>query len=108
MIVRAILDVLLKRGMGMYSFNARIRYSEVGEDQQLTVPGVVNYLQDCSTFQSEDLGMGVRYLSEHNRAWWLTSWQIIIDRYPILGERIVYLTSSVVVALTVVPRASYG
>ena len=67
MIVRAILDVLLKRGMGMYSFNARIRYSEVGEDQQLTVPGVVNYLQDCSTFQSEDLKMGLEYLKKRNQ-----------------------------------------
>lgn len=76
----------------MYSFDARIRYSEVGEDQQLTVPGVVNYLQDCSTFQSEDLKMGLDYLRERKRAWWLSSWQVVVKRYPRLGEKIVVST----------------
>lgn len=76
----------------MYSFNARIRYSEVGEDQQLTVPGVVNYLQDCSTFQSEDLKMGLDYLKKRERAWWLSSWQVVVKRYPRLGEEIVVST----------------
>ena len=76
----------------MYSFNARVRYSEVGGDRRLSVPGVVNYLQDCSTFQSEDLKMGIDYLEQSHRAWWLSSWQIVIDRYPRLGEEIVVST----------------
>jgi medium-chain acyl-[acyl-carrier-protein] hydrolase len=78
--------------MGMYSFNARVRYSEVGGDRRLSVPGVVNYLQDCSTFQSEDLKMGIDYLEQSHRAWWLSSWQIVINRYPRLGEEIVVST----------------
>ncbi len=72
----------------MYSFNARVRYSEVGGDRRLSVPGVVNYLQDCSTFQSEDLKMGIDYLEQSHRAWWLSSWQIVINRYPRLGRRL--------------------
>ena len=76
----------------MYSFNARVRYSEVGGDRRLSVPGVVNYLQDCSTFQSEDLKMGIDYLEQSHRAWWLSSWQIVINRYPRLGEEIVVST----------------
>ncbi|MCI8660380.1 MAG: acyl-[acyl-carrier-protein] thioesterase [Lachnospiraceae bacterium] len=76
----------------MYSFNARVRYSEVGGDRKLSVPGVVNYLQDCSTFQSEDLRMGIDYLEKNRRAWWLSSWQIVIERYPLLGEEIVVST----------------
>ena len=76
----------------MYSFNARVRYSEVGGDRRLSVPGVVNYLQDCSTFQSEDLKMGIDYLEQSHRAWLLSSWQIVINRYPRLGEEIVVST----------------
>ena len=76
----------------MYSFNARVRYSEGGGDRRLSVPGVVNYLQDCSTFQSEDLKMGIDYLEQSHRAWWLSSWQIVINRYPRLGEEIVVST----------------
>ena len=76
----------------MYHFDSRVRYSETDEQGQLSLTGILNYFQDCSTFQSEDLGMGVGYLKEHGRAWWLTSWQIVIDRYPSLGEEITVST----------------
>lgn len=73
----------------MYTFNSRVRYSETDECGRLTLTGIMNYLQDCSTFQSEDLGLGISYLESRNQAWWLSSWQIVIDRYPVLGEEIV-------------------
>lgn len=73
----------------MYTFNSRVRYSETDEYGGLSVIGIMNYLQDCSTFQSEDIGLGVGYLAKHQRAWWLASWQIVIDRVPVLGEEIV-------------------
>lgn len=76
----------------MYSFDSRVRYSEINESRELSLTGIINYLQDCSTFQSEDLGLGIDYLSDHSRAWWLSSWQIVIERYPKLGERIVIST----------------
>lgn len=73
----------------MYTFGSRIRYSEADEYGKLTLTGIMNYLQDCSTFQSEDIGLGISYLTEHHQAWWLSSWQIVIDRYPALGEEVV-------------------
>ena len=76
----------------MYSFKSRVRYSEVDQNQELSVTGIINYLQDCSTFQSEDLNLGITYLQEHHRAWWLSSWQIVIERYPRLGEEIIIST----------------
>jgi len=72
----------------MYLFDGRIRYSEVDNNGRLTFPALVNYFQDCSTFQSEDLGMGLKYLSERNLVWVLSSWQIVVDRLPVLGERV--------------------
>ena len=76
----------------MYSFDSRVRYSETDEKGRLSVTGIINYLQDCSIFQSEALGIGVEYLKQHDRAWWLSSWQIVIERYPRLGEEIVVST----------------
>ncbi|MEY8356701.1 acyl-ACP thioesterase domain-containing protein [Lachnospiraceae bacterium 54-53] len=73
----------------MYTFGSRVRYSETDEYGKLTLTGIMNYLQDCSTFQSEDNGLGISYLTDRNKAWWLSSWQIVVDRYPVLGERIV-------------------
>ena len=73
----------------MYTFDSRVRYSETDEEGRLTVTGIINYMQDCSTFQSEDARVGVEYLDTGHRAWLLSSWRILVDRYPKLGERLV-------------------
>ena len=70
----------------MYSYETRIRYSELGEKGQLKIEALLDYFQDCSTFQSEDLGLGVEYLKEHHMAWMMSSWQIVVEGYPRLGE----------------------
>lgn len=73
----------------MYQWNGRVRFSETGEDKHLTLNGILNYFQDCSTFQSEDLGNGIGVLEKMQRAWVLSSWQIVVNEYPLLGEKIV-------------------
>lgn len=70
----------------MYTFKSRIRYSETDASGTLSVTGIVNYLQDCSTFHSEDRGVGVEYLQREHKMWMLTSWKIEIIRQPRLGE----------------------
>ncbi|MDE6906996.1 MAG: acyl-[acyl-carrier-protein] thioesterase [Lachnospiraceae bacterium] len=76
----------------VYQFDSRVRYSEVDVKQNLTLNGVINYFQDCSTFQSEELGLGIEYLKESHRAWLLSAWQIMIERLPKFGERITVQT----------------
>lgn len=70
----------------MYAFHTRVRYSECNEKSEATLTALLDYLQDCCTFQSEDIGVGVDYLIEHQVAWMLSSWQVDILRYPRLGE----------------------
>lgn len=70
----------------MYTFDGRIRYSEVDNEGRLTLASLIDYFQDCSTFQSEDLGLGLKYLREQHLVWVLASWQIVVDRYPRQGE----------------------
>ena len=72
----------------IYSFDGRVRYSETGENGLLTLPGILNYFQDCSTFQSEEVGLGLKVLKEWKRFWVLSAWQVIVERYPALGEQI--------------------
>ena len=72
----------------MYSFDSRIRFSEVDENGQLSVQSLIDYFQDCSTFQSEDLGVGLEYLLRNHQVWVLSSWQIEIVRMPKLAERV--------------------
>ena len=74
-----------------FQFDSRVRYSEMGLDKRLTLVSLVDYFQDCSTFQSEDYGVGIDVLKEKSRAWMVLSWQIEILRRPVLGEKIVAL-----------------
>lgn len=72
----------------MYFFDSRIRYSETDSEGNLTLSSLINYFQDCSTFHSEDLGLGVGYLAERHLVWVLSSWQIVVERYPGLCEHV--------------------
>ena len=72
----------------MYSFKTNVRFSEVDNTQTMTLPAIVNYFQDCSTQQSEELGLGLKKLYEKGKAWILSSWQIEVERYPEIGEKI--------------------
>jgi len=73
----------------MYSFDSRIRYSECDSNCKLRLEALLNYFQDASTFQSEELGAGFDYLVPRNLVWVLVSWQIDIKRYPKLGEKVI-------------------
>ena len=72
----------------MYTFRSRVRYSEVDSNGLMDLTSVINYFQDCSTFHSEDVNQGLSHLQKENRIWYLNSWQIIIHRFPSLGEYI--------------------
>lgn len=72
----------------VYSFDSRVRYSEVGEDLLLTPGALIDYFQDCSTLHTEDSGIGVEYLKELGLAWIMISWQIHISSMPRLGDRV--------------------
>lgn len=75
-----------------YEFSGRVRYSETDENGRLSVPALINYFQDCSTFQSDEVGEGIRQLREQHRAWILASWQIDLIRMPRLHEEVTAAT----------------
>ena len=72
----------------MYTFDSKIRYSEIGPDEKLTLESLIDYFQDCSTFQSEELGVGLGYMREHRCAWVVNYWQLEIGRLPRLTEAV--------------------
>ncbi len=77
----------------MYQFETRIRYSEVDNTGHLTTTALVNLLQDCATFHSEDVGFGVDWLMEHHLGWFVTNWQIAYEgEAPKLGDHVTVAT----------------
>ena len=71
-----------------FEFDARVRYSEIDHRGTMTLPALINYFQDCSTFHSETAGLGMNRLRQDKKAWVLSYWQIIVERYPELCEKI--------------------
>jgi acyl-ACP thioesterase len=66
----------------------RVRYSECAADNRLKVSAIINYFQDCTTENSEILGVGHMFLKERKRAWILNAWQVQIYRRPSVGEQV--------------------
>lgn len=76
----------------MYSFNSRVRYSEIDEEGRLTISSAINYMQDCTTFNSESIGLGLEKLQKIKRAWILNAWHIVICDLPEFNSEIVTKT----------------
>lgn len=55
---------------------------------EATLAAMVNYFQNCCLFQSEDLGVGFKYLTENHIGWVLNNWQIDVERFPEYAEKI--------------------
>lgn len=76
----------------MYSFETRIGYSQVGKDKKLTMFDLINIFQDAGCFQSEDIGFGLDYLMGVNQGWFVTGYDVHINRLPEMGEKVVATT----------------
>lgn len=76
----------------MYSFSGHIRYSEVDQDENLSLTGLFDYMQDCSTFQSEHLGVGLAHLRSMGRAWLLAAWNVYVDKLPHFCDEVIAST----------------
>lgn len=72
----------------MYTYKTRVSFSRLDKKGKVPYHEILNYLQDCSTFQSESLGVGVEYLKSNNRAWILLAYKVQIFRELQSGEEI--------------------
>ncbi|MCR5511058.1 MAG: acyl-[acyl-carrier-protein] thioesterase [Lachnospiraceae bacterium] len=72
----------------MFYINKTIAFSEVAPDGMIKITDMTDYFQDVCTFQSDELGVGMDPLRERGFGWVASSWQIVVNRYPRLGEKV--------------------
>lgn len=72
----------------MYKIDQRVGITDVDSNGVLTLSAIIGYFQNCCGFQSADLSVGDDFLSDHGVFWVLTSWQVHVDRYPAINERL--------------------
>ena len=77
----------------IFSMDGKVRYSEVDENGTVTAGALINYLQDSTMLHSEVLGGGVKHLDEIGNGWFLSAWQIDIEKVPKLYENITVYTN---------------
>lgn len=76
----------------MYTMKFRVTYSHVKDDLKTDMVSIVQFFQDCSIFHSESVGKGLDEIKRVQKAWFLSSWQIEVDRYPEFAEEITVRT----------------
>lgn len=66
----------------------QIHYYEIDYKKRCLITSLLNYLQDLAILQSDQLGAGIDYLTEHKMAWVLYRWDVKINKYPMYREKI--------------------
>ena len=76
----------------MYEMKIQVRYSETDRNGRVRLHQILEYFQDCVTFHSMAVGLGIRGDEQENRAWYLIAWDIHIHRYPEMAEYLTIVT----------------
>lgn len=72
----------------MFAFNTKVSYSRVDKSGQVPLYEIMNYLQDCTNFHSESLGVGIEYMNAVGKAWIIIAYKIKINKPIMLGQEI--------------------
>lgn len=76
----------------MYEMKIQVRYSETDQNGRVKLHQILEYFQDCVTFHSMAVGLGIRGDKQEDRAWYLIAWNIRIHRYPQMAENLTIVT----------------
>lgn len=78
----------------MYIFDTIVTYSRIDGSGKVPYHEILNYFQDCSTFHSESLGVGVEYMKKEKRAWVVLAYKVQIYMDLHMGDKIQIGTSA--------------
>lgn len=76
----------------MYEIQTRIGFSTTDENLVLPLTGVINLLQDCATFHTEDTVYTTQTLKDQHRAWFVTDWQVRLHKPINMGDNVTVRT----------------
>ncbi len=76
----------------MYEMKREITYSQVRRDLKVDMACMAHFFQDAVLVQSEQIGKGVEETKRTKKAWFLSSWQIEVMRYPAFMENVTVRT----------------
>lgn len=72
----------------------RITCYESDSNEKMLPTTAMNYFQEVSTNQGNDLGVGLDFLKENNLVWFLVKYVIRFNRYPIYQDEVTVTTKA--------------
>lgn len=75
-----------------FSKEFQVHYYEINKHQEATPLTLVNYLEDTAISHSSAAGLSVNELKAMGTGWILNRWSLVIDEYPVLGQKVVVET----------------
>lgn len=78
--------------MSIFTYNYKIKYSDIGTDNKITLKALVGTLQEAAIGHSDQAGYGVNNIPNTHLAWLLLNWKLEIKKYPILNDIITVKT----------------
>lgn len=70
----------------MYTLHDRVSFSRIDHSNRISVESVVNAMQDCALFHSEEIGRSAAFLATIHRAWLVSAWHVVFVKRPLMGE----------------------
>ena len=78
--------------MAIFTYNYKIKYSDIGTNSKITLKALVDTLQEAAISHSNQAGYGVNDIPNTHLAWLLLNWKIEIISYPKLNDNITVKT----------------
>ena len=74
--------------MQTYEYETRVGFSQTDVNHRMNLTAIIDSFQDCSCFHSDDLGVGINYLSPKNLVWIINYWEVEFSTIPKYSDRI--------------------
>ena len=78
--------------MAVFTYNYKIRYSDVGPDNKITLKSLVAILQEGAISHSNSVGFGINNADKTHLAWLLLNWKVKIFKRPRCDEELTVKT----------------
>lgn len=78
--------------MGFYTYDTKVRFSDIGVDNHLTPKGFMKYMQETAGMHSESLGYGLANNAKAHLTWVISNWKLQIFDNPPYGTELTIKT----------------
>ena len=78
--------------MSIYTYHYQIKYSDVDQNNRLTLKSLVALLQEGAAFQSVNAGYSVNDIPKTHSAWIVLNWKVQFFKHPHAYEKLIVQT----------------